>query len=83
MAYRTGDLLVRQRTQTINALRGHLAEYGVVAPTGIAHIVRLQTLLEGEEGALLRMLLAEIAELTERIEVLDTQIPRRANEDPL
>ena len=25
-------LLVRQRTQTINALRGHLAEFGLVAP---------------------------------------------------
>ena len=32
MLFRTRDLLVRQRTQTINALRGHLAEYGVVAP---------------------------------------------------
>lgn len=26
--FRTRDLLVRQRTQLINALRGHLAEYG-------------------------------------------------------
>jgi transposase len=34
MAYRTRDLLVRQRTQTINALRAHLAEQGIVAPTG-------------------------------------------------
>ena len=30
MLFRTRDLLVRQRTQTINALRGHLAEFGVV-----------------------------------------------------
>jgi transposase len=89
MAYRTRDLLVRQRTRTTNALRGHLAEYGVVAPTGIAHIGRLQALVEGDEGALptavvalSRMLLAQIAELTERIEVLDTQIRRRASEDP-
>ena len=29
--FRTRDLLVRQRTQTINALRGHMAEYGWVA----------------------------------------------------
>jgi len=28
------DLLVRQRTQLINALRGHLAEHGVVAQQG-------------------------------------------------
>jgi transposase len=30
MIFRTRDLLVRQRTQLINALRGHLAEHGVV-----------------------------------------------------
>lgn len=29
MAYRTRDLPVRQRTQTINALRAHLAEHGL------------------------------------------------------
>ena len=34
MIFRTRDLLVRQRTQLINALRGHLAEHGVVAPQG-------------------------------------------------
>ena len=34
MLFRTRDLLVRQRTQTINTLRGHLAEFGVVAPKG-------------------------------------------------
>jgi transposase len=36
MAYRTRDLLVRQRTRTINALRAHLAEQGIVAPVGPA-----------------------------------------------
>jgi transposase len=50
MAYRTRDLLVRQRTQTINALRGHLAEYGVVAPTGVAHLGRLAAVVEGRKG---------------------------------
>ena len=34
MLFRTRDLLVRQRTQTINALRGHLAEFGLIAPQG-------------------------------------------------
>ena len=41
MVFRTRDLLVRQRTQTINALRGHLAEFGVIAPQGPAHVRRL------------------------------------------
>src|SRR5262245_41542633 len=31
MQHRTRDLLLRQRTQTINALRAHMAELGIVA----------------------------------------------------
>src|SRR6187399_2783077 len=31
MVLKTRDLLVRQRTQAINAVRGHLAELGIVA----------------------------------------------------
>ena len=31
---RTRDLLVRQRTQLINAMRAHLAEFGLVAARG-------------------------------------------------
>jgi transposase len=34
MIFRTRDLLVRQRTQLINALRGHLAEHGIVGSAG-------------------------------------------------
>ncbi len=30
--FRTRDVLVGQRTQLINAIRGHLAEYGLIAP---------------------------------------------------
>ena len=32
VVFRARDLLVRQRTQCINALRGHLSEYGYVVP---------------------------------------------------
>jgi len=35
------DLLVRQQTQAANALRGHAAEFGVVAAKGIGHIPAL------------------------------------------
>ena len=35
MLHRSRDLLIRQRTQLINALRAHLAELGLVAPTGV------------------------------------------------
>ena len=32
MLHKTRDLLVRQRTRLINALRGHLGEFGIVTP---------------------------------------------------
>ena len=35
MLHRGRDLLIRQRTQLINALRAHLAEIGLVAATGV------------------------------------------------
>ena len=34
VVFRARDVLVRQRTQCINALRGHLTEYGWVVPKG-------------------------------------------------
>ena len=34
MQHRTRDLLMRQRTQLINAMRAHFAELGIIAPQG-------------------------------------------------
>ena len=34
MVHRTRALLVRQRTMLVNAMRAHLAEFGIVAPVG-------------------------------------------------
>jgi len=38
--HRTRDLIVRQRTQTINMLRAQLAEFGVVLPQGVYHALK-------------------------------------------
>jgi transposase len=38
IVFRARDLLVRQRTQCVNALRGYLMEYGYVFPKGITHV---------------------------------------------
>ena len=46
VVFRTRDLLVRQRTQAINALRGHLAEFGVIAAKGPVHVSTLIAALE-------------------------------------
>lgn len=60
MLFRTRDLLVRQRTQLINALRGHLAEHGVVAPPGPANMKVLEEVVE-EATAQLPLLVVELA----------------------
>lgn len=52
MIFRTRDLLVRQRTQLINALRGHLAEHGIVAPQGPTHVKRLADVITDDQGLL-------------------------------
>lgn len=44
--FRTRDILVGQRTQLINAIRGHLSEYGLIAPQGPFHIGRLIAQIE-------------------------------------
>ena len=38
--HRTRDLIVRQRTQTINMLRAQLAEFGVILPQGVYHVLQ-------------------------------------------
>ena len=88
MAFKTRDLLVRQRTQTINALRGHMAEYGVVAPAGPVHVERLAEALQDPASglpapviALCQMLLAHIATLAEQIGLLERELRERARRD--
>jgi len=51
MLHRTRDLLMRQRTQVINALRAHLAELGIVAAQGREGIKELLTIIASEEDA--------------------------------
>ena len=88
MAFRTRDLFIRQKTQTINALRGHLAEYGVIAPAGVAHLGRLVAVMQRADSGLptevielARMLVDQIDELQLRIDTLVRDIRKRARED--
>jgi len=50
LLHRGRDLLVRQRTMLINALRGHLAEFGLIAGQGKGNFATLLASLEGEAG---------------------------------
>src|SRR5471030_2549435 len=60
MLFRTRDLLVRQRTQLINALRGQLSEYGVVAPQGPANVAILAQAIDDMTPSL-PLLVVELA----------------------
>ena len=85
---RTRDLLVRQRTQAINALRSHLAEYGIVAAQG-RKIAELITLVRDSDDArlpelareALRELVAQIETLSERIARIDGRMVWQAREN--
>ncbi|WP_282611422.1 IS110 family transposase [Pelagibius sp. Alg239-R121] len=52
MLFRTREQLIGQRTEALNALRGHLAEFGLIAPRGVANLVRLAALVENPESDL-------------------------------
>jgi transposase len=41
MMHRARDLLIRQRTMLVNALRGHLAKFGLVEAQGLHKVARL------------------------------------------
>src|ERR1700738_3900149 len=51
MLHRARDLLMRQRTQLINALRAHLAELGIVAAQGYDGIKELLKIIASEADA--------------------------------
>lgn len=85
MIFRTRDMLVRQRVELINALRGHLAEHGVIAPRGPAHIVRLEIALNDSQNNLpttvreiAALYLDQIANLSSRISELDKRMRAEA-----
>lgn len=52
MLFRSREQLVGQRTETINAFRGHLAEFGFVAPKGIAHLPKLLLVIHDPQNDL-------------------------------
>jgi transposase len=88
LVFRTRDILVRQRTQIINAVRGHLAEYGLVVPQGAGHFKKLVAYLEdpasplpGEVRSTLSLLAKTASGLEEKISLLDKEITRRTRED--
>src|SRR5205814_3049099 len=68
------ELLVRQRTQLVNAMRGHAAEMGVVAPLGEKGFKELQAAIATADDAVVpaaaKQAIALLGREVERIEIL-------------
>ncbi|MBO0718817.1 MAG: IS110 family transposase [Rhizobiales bacterium] len=82
MLHRTRDLLVRQRTMLANALRGHLAEFGIVAAQGIWRLSELLAMataapvsqLPSLARECLALILAQAEDLQRRIGMVEQSI---------
>jgi transposase len=48
MLHRTRELMVRQRTMLVNAIRAHMAEFGIVARVGLPQIKELLAVIADE-----------------------------------
>ena len=88
--HRTRDLLVKQRTQLVNMIRGLLAEFGIEMARGLHHALALaKQLTDGRAAdvpALAQRVIASLAQqigaLQEQLEVLEKELVawHRSNE---
>src|SRR5580693_7638771 len=75
MQHRARDLLLRQQTQVINALRAHLAELGIVAAQGREGLKQLLTIIADEKEARLPIdARASLIVLAAQLQALHTMI---------
>ena len=91
MQHRARDLLMRQRTQLINAIRAHMAELGITAPQGREGIKQLLAIIGDNEDtrlpvdarASLMVLAAQLQAMQTTIGSLERRIVarHRANQD--
>ena len=90
MSHKAREMLVQQRTQLLNGLRGHLAEVGVIAAQGTCNMRSLGALIhEGHPQipeavrASLMPLVTQIEHLDSAIRAIDADIATQAKADPV
>jgi transposase len=82
LLHRGRERLVRQRTGLVNALRGHLAEFGVIAPQGLRNVGKLIAIVRDEADAglpdlarqVLQVLAAQIEQLEAAVAAIEKQV---------
>jgi transposase len=83
MMHRARNLLVRQRTMLVNALRAHLAEFGIIAPQGLRHVERLAGAIEEDSPALpelarsiLRLVVAQLNDTQAKVRQIEAKLAK-------
>ena len=75
MLHRARELLVRQRTMLINALRGHCGEFGIVVAQGASKVTMLIEMIEDRDDARLPALArAALGSLVAQLRMTQAQI---------
>lgn len=74
------DLLVKQRTMLINAMRGHAAEFGVTAPKGPQQMTELRRRVAAEESVpglardMLGLLASQLEALNAKLQAIEARL---------
>lgn len=86
--HRTHELLSRQRVTLINAIRSHMAEFGILAPAGPQHVGRLierisdpATPIPSAVREALSVLADQLFALSAQIKRIAAQMKRRCRDD--
>ena len=73
--HRSRELLVRQRTTLINAIRGHCAEFGIIAPQGARRAAELiEAVREAQTDVLPDLARSTLLMLADQLDALAVQI---------
>jgi transposase len=83
MLHRARNLLVRQRTMLVNALRAHMAEFGIIAPPGLRHVEILTKTIAHQQKrlpelarAVLQMIVDQLNGTMARIREIEVRLAR-------
>ena len=90
MMHRARDLLIRQRTMLVNALRGHLAEFGLIEAQGLHKVAGLAAIVVDEMDKrvpdtarqVLKLIVSQIEDIQTGIAELRKAGSRLAQEQP-
>lgn len=89
MLHKTRELLIKQRTMSVNALRGHLAEFGLVVAKGIGHVDELLALATADATlppiakAAVEHLARHLQGLDQSIEALEDDIAKASKQNQM